>query len=43
VDRASTIDDHGLLSFDKRFELDIRLDEAERTLDRFEGILKTPL
>lgn len=40
VDRASAIDDHSELSFGRRFELDIRLNEAESALERAEAIIK---
>lgn len=34
VERASALEDHGGLSFGKRFELDIRLNDAENALDK---------
>jgi hypothetical protein len=39
VERASALEDHGGLSFGKRFELDIRMNDAESALRKASAIL----
>jgi len=39
VDRASSIEDHGELNFENRFELELRMNDAERALRAAEFIL----
>jgi hypothetical protein len=41
VDRASSTEDHNELSFAKRFELDLRMQDAEKALDEAKRVLSS--